>query len=268
MIKLVFERSIEEYKNNIKVVLSFGLLLLFVPFFLFFDQFLVASGTAFLLYYGSILAIIGLIIGAIFLYFFSFFITLIIYSVKRDVQNVRYEGFWNEAVKNNSIKIFLFYFLISFLVYVNSIVGLMFGLNDIFIFVNLIILILVMFVPQSLVLDDLHIVDAISNSIDFLKSNKKTCFVIFALRSIALFITMIVEFILNWFSLPGSFLSVIIVLLVITPFIEQMKSYAYVLKNDLIKSPEIHQTRIDKIKPIIKKINATRLREMPTKGKI
>ena len=74
MFKLILKRSIEEYQNNLKVMVSFGMLLAFLVLFVFFEQFSLSSGTAFLSFDFSILSIIGIVLGLIFLYVFSFFV--------------------------------------------------------------------------------------------------------------------------------------------------------------------------------------------------
>jgi hypothetical protein len=66
---------------------------------------------------------------------------------------------------------------------------------------------------------------------------------------------------------PGNFVSLVIVLVLLLPLIEQMKSYSYIMKSDLLRSVEYYQSKaIPAPKPM--KINATRLREKNFGGKL
>jgi hypothetical protein len=96
--------------------------------------------------------------------------------------------------------------------------------------------------------------------------NISLSFAIILVGTLMLVVINFIEFIFGIFGLPGNFISIILVLLVVVPFIEQMKSYAFILKFDLIGKAEIHQAMM---KPKPKKIiTAVRLREMPKGGKI
>ena len=127
MFKLILYRTIEEYKSNLKVVFSLGLLLAFLFLFVFFEQFFFSSGTVFLSFDFSIISIVGVLLGLIFLYVFSFFVTLIIYSVKRDIQKMDFDIYWNFLMKKSAGRVFVIYFFLVVLVYVISSIGLFFG---------------------------------------------------------------------------------------------------------------------------------------------
>ncbi len=266
MIKIVLARSLVEYRNNLKVMLSFGMLFIFVILFLFFQQFFLSSGTVFLIFNESILSILGLILGLVFLYFLSFFISLTIYSIKRDVQHMNFDGYWNELMKKSAVKIFLMYFFTSIIVYVLSIIGLYFSISLLTAIVSFVIVALVMYVPQSVILDGADLKQAIEESVSFWKNNFLLSVLIILIGSALMFVIVLLEFLLELVLLPGIFLSFILVLVFLVPFIEQMKSYAFVLKFDLIKQPEVLSASL-KPKPKIK-IDAVRLREKNKGGKI
>jgi hypothetical protein len=266
MIKFVLERAIEEYKSNFKVMLVFGMLLFFVVIFLFFQQFIISSGTIFVIYNESILSIIGLILGLVFLFFFSFFISLTVYSIKRDVQKMSFDIYWNEIMKKSAIKIFLFYFFLSVFVYIFSLIGLYFDLSILVAFIVFLASAALMYVPQSIVLDELDIFPAIKNSLVFWSENFVVSFLIILLSSFILLLFILIEFVLEFFLLPGIFVSFFLVLIFLIPFIEQTKSYAFVLKFNLIKQTEILSAEV-KPKPKVK-IDALRLRDKKKGGKI
>ena len=85
------------------------------------------------------------------------------------------------------------------------------------------------------------------------------------MASVILFVIMAIELVLDLAGLPGIVVSFILVLIFLVPFIEQTKSYAYLLRVDLLKSNEVTHARaphIEKPKPLL----GTRLRERPKHG--
>jgi len=266
MLELILRRAVEEYLTNVKVMISFGVLFVFLFLFAFFDQFFFSSGTVLLSYNASVLSIFGIIIGIIFLYFFSFFISLTVYSVRRDVQRVSFDVYWNVLMKKASFQIFLFYLVLSLVFYVLFALATLVGLTLIVLFILFIVTLLLMYVPQSIVLDENELKVALKESVLFFMSKPFTSFMIVLIGSLLLFIIVSVEHLLSIFGFPGILVSTILVLVVVVPFVEQMKSYCFILKFDLIKQPEVWQSRVKPKKEI--KIDATRLREKSKRGKI
>ena len=266
MFKLILNKAVEEYRANLKVILSFGILLAFLFLFVFFEQFSLASGTAFLSFDFSILSIVGIVLGLIFLYVFSFFVTLTVYSVKRDVQRMDFDTYWNVLMKKAAAQIFIFYLILAIVIYIISSIGLFFGLVAFSMIISFVVTMLLMYVPQSVVLDEAKIVPAIIKSIEFWLANPLTSVLIVGVGSVLIFISVIIEFLFELFILPGVVVSFIIVLIGIVPFLEQMKSYAFVLKYSLIRETEVMHSKV-KPKKIVK-ISAVRLREKVKGGKI
>jgi len=251
---------------NLKVILSFGILLAFLFLFVFFEQFFLASGTAFLSFDFSLFSVIGIVLGLVFLYVFSFFVALIIYSVKRDVQRMNFDTYWSFLMKKAAAKIFLFYLILAIIIYIISSISLFFGIAAIGVFISFLISMLLMYVPQSLVLDEPKIFPAVLKSIEFWIANPLTSILIILVGSLLIFIVIIIEFLLELVSIPGVVLAFIIVLIGIVPFVEQMKAYAFVLKYNLIRETEVMHSKAPPRKII--KINAVRLREKARGGKI
>lgn len=263
MLKLIFSQAIQEYKNNFKVMLSFGILFIFLILFIYFEQFFVSTGTVFFNYNISLFSLFVFLFSLFFLYVFSFFIALTVYSVKRDVQKTVFDDYWKSSLKKVSFEIFIFYslmFIISFLVFQIGFFIQNLFIPAIFVFVIFTIL---MYVPQSVILDNKNLLGAIFESVKFYFLNFKISVAIISVASIIIFILSLVEFILGFF---GTIISFILTFVFLVPFIEQTKSYAFVLKFNLIKQPEILAV-LHKPKPKIK-INATRLREKIKGGKI
>jgi Ca2+/H+ antiporter len=124
-----------------------------------------------------------------------------------------------------------------------------------------------MYVPQSIIFDEAPIGTAIRESVSFWKKNFSVSFGILVISTIALFLIMIIEFVLDIFGFPGSIVSFVLVLIFLVPFVEQMKSYAYILKNELIRAPEVSSAKHHKV--LTESFErSTRLREKHPKGKI
>lgn len=266
MLKLIFTKAIDEYKNNLKVMLSFGILFLFLILFVYFEQFFLSTGTVLFNYDFNLFSIIAFLFMVAFLYAFSFFIALTVYSVKRDVQKTVFDKYWNDLLKKASVKIFLFYVILALVSFIVFELGFMFAnilIPMIFVFL---LFSLLMYVPQSIVLDEKSIFESIFESIKFWVLNFKLSFAIILFSSIMIFVFSLIEWGLEVFNLPGFIFTFIFTFIFLVPFMEQTKSYAFVLKFNLIKQPEI-LAAMHKPKPKIK-INATRLREKVKGGKI
>jgi len=266
MFDIVIKRSFEEFKENSKVSLSFAVLFIFVAFFLFFEQFFISSGSVFLSIDTSILGIIGIIVGLVFLYAFSFFVSLAVYSIQRDIHRLSLDDYWNVLLKDASLKIFFFYLFFSVICYFGLIVGLYFGLILPIVVLLLIISSLLMYVPQSIVFEEKSIYDAMIESVSFWRSNFVLSILILLTSSVLLFVIILFEFIIDILGFPGAIVSFALLMICLVPFNEQMKSYAYILKCELIRAPEVHQARYHKPKEDI--VKSIRLREKNPKGKL
>ena len=157
------------------------------------------------------------------------------------------------------------YFGLAIIFYAISALGFFYGFPIWALLINLIIGLVVLFAPQSIVLDNAGIREGISNSLEFWRSNFVTGISIFVVATVLLFITLAIELGIDYFNLPGVIVSFFIVLVILVPFIEQAKSYAYLMKSDLLKSNEFvhaHAPRITRPKQLL----GTRLREKPMHG--
>ncbi|MFA6269150.1 MAG: hypothetical protein WCW13_03990 [archaeon] len=265
MIDVVLKRAIEEYFSNFKVMLSFGVLFLFLPLFAFFQQFFFNSGTVFLSVNTTLFAIIGLIVALVFLYVFSFFVSLTVYSVHRDVQNISFDTYWSVLFKDAALKIFFLYLIFSLVFYLVTILGFNSGLTSLALFINFVIALAVMFAPQSIVLNSSSIGESVLKSIEFWIETPVTSFAIFVIASILLCLIFLLEFVLDLVGMPGVIVSFFLVMVFLVPFIEQTKSYAYLLRVDLLKSNEVTHARAPRAEKQ-KLVYSTRLRERPKTG--
>jgi signal transduction histidine kinase len=213
----------------------------------------------------TVLAAIGLLIALIFLYFFSFFVSLVVYAVHRDLQTVNFDTYWNELFKSAALKIFFLYLVFSIIFYLVSSLG--FAYNFVFaaLVINLVLGLVIMFAPQSIVLDEVSVAEAVQRSIEFWVTHFGVCLAIFVVSFVLFAVIVWVELFFDSVNFPGIFVSFILTLVFLVPFVELAKSYAYLMRNDLLKSNEyVHARapRTERAKPVY----STRLREKPRHG--
>ncbi|MBN2067874.1 MAG: hypothetical protein JW744_05385 [Candidatus Diapherotrites archaeon] len=238
--------SFAQYKANLKTTLVFALLLAFVIAFVSMPNVFVSSGSIFLDYNFSLenpvsfIAVLGL--AALFLAFYSFFISIIILSVRKNLSKLKLHFYLHEMMRHFTLKIFIFYLVYCFALFALG-TALIF-LQVSLLLVNLLLLVIsisLLFVPQSIVVDEEDIVHAISSNFEFIAGNKRATLTILFIGALLLALLQLVEFAIDQIALLGSLVSLFLTLVFILPFLEIMKTYMYMLKFDLIKSHEIAQ---------------------------
>ena len=249
---MILENAFREYKANFRAALAFGLLLLFVPVFMlgFFqsENLLFSSGSFFVdckLASPAVLAL-ELVLGVLFLAFFSFFVSLVIFGVRKNLSKVRVEYYLTEMVQKFTLKIFLFFLFYSLILFAAGFVfvsvlepvsGVLLG--SLFM---LLLSLFFMFVPQSIVVDELGVWDAIRESVDFTSKNVHSFFTVLVVGSVLLALVVLLEFAIDFFAiglLLGRFVSVFLMLVFLVPFMEVLKTYVYMLKFDLVRKSEM-----------------------------
>jgi hypothetical protein len=185
--------------------------------------------------------------------------------VHRDVQAISFDTYWNTLFKDAALKVFFLYLVLAVLFYIISFLG--FSYNFVFfaLVLNLIISLVVMFAVQSIVLNEASIKESIVRSVEFWLESPLTGIAIFVVASVLLFIIIWIELLLDLAGLPGMMVSFILTLVFLVPFVEQAKSYAYLLRTDLLRSQEITHARAPKFEHP-KPVHGIRLREHPRRG--
>ncbi len=242
---MIFERVFKEYAENIKVAIAFALLALIVPVFSYFENISIASGSMFWEYstgFEQINLLTSLIAFLIFTWFYSLFVSAIILSVRRNLSKIRMDFYLTEMIQKFTMKLFIFYTVLGLILILGGTVLITSGLDPVV--VNALILIaasVLMFVPQALVVDETHIMNAVKESFDFFTKNfNKTVLVLFS-GAVILAVIGIIEYFLDLTAIEffgGRFISLILVLVFAIPFIETLKTYLYMLKINLIKGFE------------------------------
>jgi len=244
---MILENAFKQYKMNFKASLAFGLLLVFVLLFSVFPNTFIGSGSIFLEYSFPVnLLAFGVELFAfiVFMVFYSFFVSLIVFSVKRNLSTVKLHFYLNEMIQKFTSRIFLFNFLFSLVLIFFAAALVVLGVH--ILAVNLILLaaaIAFIFVPQAIVVDEPSIRRAIFNNFEFILENPRSVALIVVVGSVLVGITLLIEFAFDFFQLVGRYVSLLIMLVFVLPFMETLKTYLYLFKYDLIKNPETIQER-------------------------
>lgn len=249
---MILENAFREYLANIRAALAFGLLLLFVPVFLlgFFQSqnLFFSSGSFFAEYNTASPEVLALefVLVVFFLVFYSFFVSLVVFGVRKDLSKVRVEYYLAEMIKKFTVKVFLFFLLYSIVMFaagfilvlaLEPLTGVLLGS-----LLLLIVSLFFMFVPQAIVVDEVGVWDALRESVEFISKNVHSFFTVIAVGSALLAVIVLLEFALDFLFLaflPGRFVSVFLLLVFLVPFIETLKTYLYMFKFDLVKKSEM-----------------------------
>jgi len=245
---LLLANSFAQYKANGKTVLVFALLLVFVLGFVSSQNVFISSGSIFLDYNIALDSPTGFLLTAglvaVFLLFYSFFISIIIFSVRRNLSKLKLHFYLHEMMQRFTLKIFIFYLLYCFLLFFLA-VGLLY-LNISLILINFLLLLVsvaLLFVPQSIVIDEEDLLHAVSNNLEFILKNKRPVLTVLVFATLLLAVLQVIEFAIDQIALIGSLVSLFLSLVFILPFVEIMKTYLYMMRFDLIKEHEIAQRK-------------------------
>ncbi|MDD5148200.1 MAG: hypothetical protein PHH08_01920 [Candidatus ainarchaeum sp.] len=241
---MLLANTFSEYIANFKTALVFVLLLVFAPIAFILGNFFIGSGTIFLDYNLSFAnpaqLLLALAFAAVYVLIYSFFISIIIFSVRKDLSTLHFNYYLTEMIKKFTFKIFWFnlgFFLVLFLL---GSVLFFFNVPALVIAAILFLLaVSVIFVPQAIVIDEENILNSIYNNFDFFRTNFSSFAKIFVTAIILLAIVQLIEFLVDLVVPVGAFVSIIISLIFIVPYLEVMKTYLYMLKYDLIRNPDV-----------------------------
>lgn len=229
------------YTRNFKAAIAFALLLVFVPVFSIFESVFVTGGSMFLDYNLVDLQQIAIFLIALilFLVFYSFFMSIIIFSVRKDLSKVKLQIYLHEMIQKFTLKLFVFFLAFSLLLYAAVLLLLVLGV-DLFA-ASLLVLALslfTMFVPQSIVVDEDDVLHAVMNNLEFIGKNPKDFVKLLVVGCVLLALSSLVGELIDIFYLVGAYVSLLLSLVFVLPFLECMKTRMYMMKFELIRSPQ------------------------------
>ncbi|HLD58848.1 MAG TPA: hypothetical protein VI977_04380 [archaeon] len=241
--------AFSEYAANFKTALVFVLLLVFAPVAFFLGNFFIGSGTI-LLDYNLSLAnpmqlVLALAFSIVYVLVYSFFISIIIFSVRKDLSQLHFQYYLTDMIRKFTFKIFWFYFIFFLALFLIG--SALFMLNAPVVLITLILLLFsvgVLFVPQAIVIDEDDILNSFYNNFEFIAKNFSSFVYVIITAIVLLAIVQLIEFLLDISLGIGSFVSIVIALVFIVPYLEILKTYLYMLKYNLIKQPDLlHRNR-------------------------
>ncbi|PIU21788.1 MAG: hypothetical protein COT15_00530 [Candidatus Diapherotrites archaeon CG08_land_8_20_14_0_20_34_12] len=189
------------------------------------------------------LLIIGEIITLLlFLFTYSFLLCLLVLLVERELGYSRFEFTFYNLMDHFVKRVFWFFILYTLLLAVIGYTVVLFSV-DISIATLLIFLIslAVLFVPQALIIEKRGYSQALEDSIKFTAQNPQLTLLVLVVGSFIVAILLFLEYLIDILT-PGIFagrvFSFLILSFFLVPFIEILKTYAYMLKFNLIQGPE------------------------------
>jgi len=235
---VVLRLAFKDYLENFKLNLLFGVLLIF-SFIALFENIFIGSGSIFLEYnifsVDPIVLAVQLLSIIVFLVFYSLFLSFLIFNVRNKLNNVRMNYYLKEKLHKFGFALaifFVLYFLVFFF-FSSLLVFLSFPLLAVN-FILLIASVLLLFVPQSIVIDEGKIFHSIQNSIEFLAKNPSTVFKVILMSVVFLLVLPLIEFLFDFIYLTGNYVSLLISLFFVVPFIEIVKTRLYMKKFGLV----------------------------------
>jgi len=234
----MFAEAIESYLQEFKLSIIFGVLLVFVLFFMMFSINFISSGSIFFEFnlkqidFASLLVIA--IVSFIFIALYSLFITLVIFNAK---QHARIATFYLEdKIRGFIAKNIIFYVLLILISALIAIALLSMQFNPMAVSIILLIFnLLFFFVPQAIIIDERSIGESLAKNFDFIISRFPTFIVVILIACILLSFIPLIEFAFDFVYFTGKYISIIFTLIFLIPFIEILKTKAYINKFDLLK---------------------------------
>ncbi|MBS3061181.1 MAG: hypothetical protein J4215_01200 [Candidatus Diapherotrites archaeon] len=237
---MVLVRSIQAYFENIVTSIIFVLMGVFGFFFILLSDFYLSSGNVFLEYgfWNSPLldVVVSLALIFISLAFFCVFCAAVIFAVRADLTKVKFLHYVTEKLPRFSMELFEFYFLLFVAELVIGSVLLSLGVPNVVVALVLLVLNAVLvFVPQSIVVDELSWVDAVGFNLNFVATNPGTTLWVWLAGIIMVGALPFIELFFDRFDFAGRFVSLFVALLIVVPLYETMKTVAFMTKFGLVK---------------------------------
>ncbi|MBI4053583.1 MAG: hypothetical protein HY394_06125 [Candidatus Diapherotrites archaeon] len=240
---MVLSDVFELYKKNFKVALAFAILLVFAFVFSLFPNVFISSGSLLFDYnfnaYSPEILILEFAALAIFTAVFAFFVSLTVFSVRKELSSMRVEYYLSEMVQKFSSKLFAFFLLYTVFLSLVSF-GIVFAGLPVWVAAIIVFLVssAVFFVPQAIVVDEESVENSVYSSAEFALRNPRLFLVSLVVPTALMAAALVLEFAFDSFLLLGKFVSLFLVLVFIVPFTEMLKTYVYMMKFEIIKHHE------------------------------
>lgn len=238
------KKSLKYYFENFSSVQGFGLLLVFVLFFMNFSSIFFSTGSVFFDYsflqkpsIDLLLLFAGMLV---FFFFYSLFVVLIVFSVRNHLSRVKTHYYLTEKIRLFALKYFVFLCLSAFFSFLAwFFFGIFLGVKILAFIAMFALFFVFLFLPQAIVVDEQSLFSSIQNTIDFFSKNMPSNALVFFTTLVFFYAAVLSEFILNYFFMPGEFFSLLFLTVFVVPFIEILKTVYYMQKFGLVKSTSL-----------------------------
>ena len=174
-------------------------------------------------------ALIALIFSAV---IYSFFTTILVFLVRKNLQQGYSRTYVLEVLKERYLAVLLFNFLQYLVLFLFYVIFKAINFTIILPFIYIITLLFLFFVNQSIIIEEYSFVNSIRLNYEFIKNNKFYTFLILLIMFILYFILILLTY---YFSF-GFIISFIIINIVFVPFLEILKTVVYMTKFKILKS--------------------------------
>ncbi|GEM_PF-5117010 len=234
----IMKESIETYEEMVELVIPLGLLVLLVSSFLMLGATYISAGAGFVRYQdivtmNPISIILFIAISLVGLFAFSFLsvgVTALV-KFKRTMDELSFFKLANRALKY-SLRVFVAWFSLSAVSFVIGYVFKSFEVPDILLALVLVLLWWgVIFLPQTIVLDDSRLLEGIASSIRYSLKNPVQLLVYYFIGFVMIFSLTVLEVLLE--AIPAfywiaPFISSLFLFLFVVPFLEIIKCQYYI----------------------------------------
>jgi len=240
---MVLADVFELYRKNFKVALSFAILLVFAFVFSLFPNVFVSSGSLFFDFnfnaYSVEILVLEFAALAIFAAVLAFFVSLTVFSVRKELSTMRVEYYLSEMVQKFSSKLFIFFLVYTVLLSLASFAIVFAGISPAWsVVLVLAVSAAFFFVPQAIVVDEESVENSVYNSVEFSLKNPRLFLLAAVVPTAMMAVVMSLEFVFDSFFLLGKFVSLVLALVFVVPFTEMLKTYVYMMKFEIIRHHE------------------------------
>jgi len=238
---MVFQKTLQLYFQNFKLSIIFGILLVFVLFFLGFSNTFASSGSIFLDYSflkeSPLLLLLELLGFIAFTALYAVFLTLVVFSVRKELSSVRLNFYLREMIQKFSVKLFVFLLFFSLLLATISTLLVSAGVSpSIIVSVLFLVSIAFLFTPQSIVVDEKGIPQSVYYNFNFIAKKFPHFLLVLFTSAVMLAIIPFIELFLDGVTGNlGRFFTLALVLIFYVPFIEVLKTQLYMRKFGMIE---------------------------------
>ncbi|MFH1256609.1 MAG: hypothetical protein V1494_04940 [Candidatus Diapherotrites archaeon] len=236
---MIFVDSFRDYLANFKAALSFVLLLILAFVLVQLSNSFVSAGSI-LADYGFIKSMPAELAALaattlVFLFFYSIFVTLIVFAVRRELSTVKVNYYLREKIRLFAFKYFRFLLVFTFIAAVGASLLVNAGVSEaIASLVIFVFSLLFLFLPQAIVIDEEGVRASILNNLEFMYKNPLAVLELLVTGFVLVFILLVLEFLLDLFFSIGAYAALLISLVFLIPFLEVLKTELYMRKFTLI----------------------------------